>query len=63
MITLEEMDSNWRIYRWTDEGFLCFSRKPGNVKKYHLCCKIPGEYSLNQVYEACTQASEGKTYS
>lgn len=62
MITVEEMDGNWRIYRWTDEGFLCYSRRKGDEHKYHLCCEVPGEFSLNQVYNACYKASEGKKY-
>lgn len=62
MITVEELDGNWRIYRWTEEGFLCYSRKKQSDSKYHLCCQSPGLFSLNQVYQACLKASEGKKY-
>lgn len=62
MITVEELDGNWRIYRWTEEGFLCYSRKKQRDSKYHLCCQSPGLFSLNQVYQACSTASEGKKY-
>lgn len=59
MITVEEIDGNWRIYRWADEGFLCYVRKKQNDNKYHICSEAPGYFSLNNVYDACSKASEG----
>ena len=63
MITVEELDKNWRIYRWTDEGFLYYSRRKGDKDKYHICSEAPGDFTLTQVFDACYKASEGRKYS
>ena len=62
-VTVEEIDGNWRVYRWTDEGFTCYSRSIQNVSgKFHICSEAPGLFSLTDVYQACLKVSEGKKY-
>jgi len=62
MITVEELDGNWRIYRWSHDGFLCYVRKRQSNSRYHICAEAPGLFSLNNVYDACVKSSIGMGY-